>query len=250
MKPFLSIALLMFAAVVCAADRGPEDMVLTGPDSAKVGESIRLRLDGLPSVELAKTMNEQLSWMSKVRVITSAPKGVANSDYTLDQQLSIKVSPFQWTFALDFKANKPGDYIVIVDWNEGNFGLTFHRIVVGGSAVPPADPTLPPEDPNHPPNPSKIDRVTWVWEKDNGPVPRHVAAALQRINADRSAGVFASDFEDDTVDGDGQVPDQYKAALEASKTAGVPVLVFQSGSTVVKTMKDPKTEAEIMEALK
>lgn len=249
MKTFTAIAILLLSSAVFAADKGPEDMVLVGPDSAKIGESVRLRLDGLPNVELSKTMDQQLAWMSKIRVITSAPKGVTEKDFTLDQQLSIKISPFQWTFALDFKASKPGDYVLVIDWNDPPYGLTFHRITVGGSAVPSPDPTKPaPSDPISPnPNNPKVDRVTWVWEKDSGPVPRYVATALQRINAERS-GVVASDFEDDTTDGNGEVPDQFKAALAASKTAGVPVLVLQAGSVVVRAWK-PSTEAEIMEAI-
>lgn len=249
MKALFTVMLLFVATIVAAADKGPEDMVLAGPDSAKIGESIRLRLDGLPNVELSKTMDQQLAWMSKIRVITSAPKGLTDKDYTLDQQLSIKISPFQWTFTLDFKATKPGDYVLVIDWNDPPYGLTFHRITVGGSAVPLTDPTKPaPSDPNNPtPNNPKVDRVTWVWEKDSGPVPQYVSAALQRINAARS-GVVASDFEDDTTDGNGEVPDQFKVALAASKTAGVPVLVLQAGSVVVRAWK-PSTEAEIMESI-
>lgn len=246
MRSAIAILLLCVSSILNAAESGPENLSLVGVDSAKVGESVRLRLDGLPSVDLTKTMNEQLAWMSDVRIVMDSPKGVTQADYTLDQQLSIKVSPFQWTFSLDFAAKKPGDYVVIVDWNSAPYGLVHHRISVGGAA--PTDPTLPPDDPNHPPNPLKIDRVTWVWEKDSGPIPRHVASALQRINAELS-GIVASDFEDDTTDGNGEVPDQFKVALTASKTAGVPVLVLQAGSMVVKAWK-PSTEAEIMEAIR
>jgi hypothetical protein len=249
MRSAITILLLCVSGVLRAADGGPADLALVGVDSAKIGESVRLRLDGLPAVDLTKTMNEQLAWLSQVRIITSAPKGVAQGEYTLDQQLSIKVSPFQWTFSLDFSAKKPGDFVLIVDWNESPYGLVYHRISVGGTV--PTDPTFPPDDPNHPPNdpnnPQKIDRVTYVWEKDSGPVPRQVSAALQRINAERS-GIVASEFEDDTTDGNGEVPDQYKAALAASKTAGVPVLGLQAGPVVVKAW-NPSTEAEIMEAI-
>jgi hypothetical protein len=246
MRPFLALPLLLLAAIATAADKGPEDLKLSGPASAAIGELVRLRLDGLPNVELAKTMDQQLSWMSKVRVITSAPTGVTDQDYTLDQQLSIKVSPFQWTFALDFAAKRPGDYVIIVDWNEAPFGLSFHRISVGGQVVPPSDPTNP-QVPTV--TPSKIDRVTYVWEKDNGPIPRPVSAALQRINAEAS-GVVATEFEQNSPDGTGETPEQYKIALEVAKKVGLPALVVQSGKTVVTVVKDPKTEASVMEVVK
>jgi hypothetical protein len=92
-------------------------------------------------------MSEQLSWMGKVRIITAAPRGVTESDYTLDQQLSIRVGPFQWTFSLDFVARKPGDYVVLCDWNEEPYGLALHRITVGGGKPQPPDNPDPPVPP-------------------------------------------------------------------------------------------------------
>jgi hypothetical protein len=222
---------------------------VVGPSKAEVNTAIRLSLQGLPPVDLTKAMNEQLSWVSDVAIFVDTPTSVDPGQYTLSKKLSIDVSPFRWAFELDFVASKPGDYVLIIDWNKAPFELCHHRITIGGGTAP-ADPTKP-VDPAKPQPPNqKITRVTWVWEKDDGPIPRYVATALQKLS-DPAGGysVVATDFEDDTTDGDGQVPDQYKLALETSKTTGVPVLVLQSDGIVVKTMK-PKTEAEILEAVR
>jgi hypothetical protein len=60
--------------------------------------------------------------------------------------------------------------------------------------------------------------------------------------------VVATVFEDDTRDGSGEVPDQYKVPLAAAQQAGLPALVVTAGDKVLKVAKDPKTEAEVMEA--
>lgn len=105
-------------------------------------------------------------------------------------------------------------------------------------------------DPTPHPVTTKVDRVTYVYEKDQGGVPVNVQVALAKINEGRK--ILASEFEDDTVDGDGDVPDQYKIALEQSKTTGIPCLVVQSGTKVVRVVKITKTTTlnEIMEAVK
>lgn len=243
MKELLVLIGLFLASFVEAADKGPADMVLSGPDKSHVGSTVRLRLDGLPSVDLAKTMSEQLAWLSQVKIITAAPGGLSDKDYSVDQQLSIKVSPFQWAFSLDFNAKKPGDYVLIVDWNEAPFGLVHHRISVGGAAQP--DPTVPPDDPDPQPPSTKVTRLTYVYEKDKNSVPRPVAKALADLNADSSAGVSASDFERDVKDGDQEIPDQYKVAVKAADKEGLPCLVAQAGDEVVKVVKDPKTADDV-----
>jgi len=53
----------------------------------------------------------------------------------------------------------------------------------------------------------------------------------------------------DTVDGDGEVPDQYKVAAAAAKEAGMPALVVVAGDKALRVVKDPETQAEVMEAV-
>lgn len=100
------------------------------------------------------------------------------------------------------------------------------------------------------PTTQQVDRVTYVYEKDEGGVPPNIQAALMNLN--EGGKVIATEFEEDIVDGDGQVPDQYKIAAEAAKEAGTPCLVVQAGERVVDVLPttDKTTIAEVMEAVK
>jgi len=92
-----------------------------------------------------------------------------------------------------------------------------------------------------------VDRVTYVYEKDDTAVPRPVSFALTQLN---EQGIVATELEHETVDGTGEVPEQDKIALAAAKEAGLPALVVQAGEVVVRVVKNPKTEADVMEAVK
>ena len=129
----------------------------------------------------------------------------------------------------------PDSGIGVVLTSDGRV-VTFNKLTI----INP-DPTLPPSIP------VKAAAVTYVYEKDNNAVPAGVARALQAINAAGSA--VASEIDDDVTDGDEQVPDQYKVALAKAKEAGVPCLIVQKLDGTVKVVKDPKTEAQVMEAL-
>lgn len=92
--------------------------------------------------------------------------------------------------------------------------------------------------------------VTYVYEKDNGKVPPAVVSALNELN--RGGALDASIFEEDTRDGDGDVPDQYKAPLAAATEAGSAALVVTAGDKVLKVVKVEKdmTVEQILEAVK
>ena len=94
-----------------------------------------------------------------------------------------------------------------------------------------------------------LDQVVYVYEKDDGPVPRPVAGALMEINLNEALKIEATEFESDTVDPDGDVPEQYQAALAAAKEAGLPALVVLAGDRVVKVIKDPSTMEQVMESI-
>ncbi len=89
---------------------------------------------------------------------------------------------------------------------------------------------------------AKTDRVTYVFEKDDGTPPPAVMAALNKLNRE---GIVATAFEDDTRDGNGNVPEQYKVALEAAQKYSLPALVVQAGTKVKATLK-PTTESEAL----
>lgn len=132
-----------------------------------------------------------------------------------------------------------GRYVGIVTTPTGQqFALT--SIVITKLKVvpdkPPVDPVL------------VIDRVTYVYEKDQNIAPKPVSFALHRLNTEYK-NVIATHFEQDSTDGDDDVPDQYKIALESARKAGLPALVIQAGSRVVKVIKSPTTEAQVMDAV-
>jgi hypothetical protein len=135
----------------------------------------------------------------------------------------------------------------------GEVGKTFEiRIVELNAPRPPPDKPVvvtpdKPVDPTVPPPPTvKVDRVTYVYEKDDGMPPPGVAAGLNKLNRQN---ITATVFEEDTTDGTGQTPEQYKTALEAAKKNGLPALVVQSGN-VVKSAVKVTTEQQVLEAVK
>jgi len=89
--------------------------------------------------------------------------------------------------------------------------------------------------------------VVYVYEKDDTAVPVGVTVGLDRLNRER--GVVATLFEDDSTDGDGDVPEQYVAALEAARREGLPAIVVLSGSAVLSTTKAPTDADQIVRLL-
>lgn len=95
-------------------------------------------------------------------------------------------------------------------------------------------------------SPAKATAAVYVFEKDESPVPTGVTVALDTLNR---RGVVANLYEADTTDGDGDVPTQFAAALEAAKTSGLPALVVLSGSSVLRVVPAPSTDAAVLEAV-
>jgi hypothetical protein len=96
----------------------------------------------------------------------------------------------------------------------------------------------------------QIAQVVYVYEKDSNPVPRPVAGALMAINADEESEIEATEFEEDTVDGDGDVPEQYEAALKAARESGLPALVvLDADGRIIRVVSSPTTEEQVMEAI-
>lgn len=83
--------------------------------------------------------------------------------------------------------------------------------------------------------------AVYVYEKDATAVPPGVTVGLNRINRERK--VLATLLEVDTTDGESDVPEQYRPALEAARERGLPALVVLSGSTVLAIVQAP-TDAE------
>lgn len=92
-----------------------------------------------------------------------------------------------------------------------------------------------------------VTAAVYVYEKDDGPVPTGVYTAIEKIN--REKNILASLFEDDTVDGNGETPEQYKPALDAARAKSIPAFVVLSGTTAITVVEKPQTEAEVLEAI-
>lgn len=93
----------------------------------------------------------------------------------------------------------------------------------------------------------KPDTVTYVFEKSDSPMPSYVTTAFNKLNR---SGIVATYYEKDTKDGSDETPEQYKVPLEAAQSAGMPALVVLAYDKVVRVVKEPKTEQEILEAAK
>jgi hypothetical protein len=91
----------------------------------------------------------------------------------------------------------------------------------------------------------KPDAVVYVYEKDDTAVPSEIMVMLDRLNR---AGILATDIDDDVTDGDGQVPDQYKAAIDAARLAGLPALVMLSKGEFVDYADLAKLELLLKDA--
>lgn len=98
-----------------------------------------------------------------------------------------------------------------------------------------------------PPSVTRATAATFVYEKDLHVVPPPVLAALNKLNRERD--IIATVFEKDTTDGTGEVPEQYKVALDAAAKAGLPALVVLNGKEVLRVVRDPKTEQSVLEAV-
>ncbi len=154
-----------------------------------------------------------------------------------------------------FASPTPGRYVfvLVVSGTNANGGaaadMATHAVTLAGATPPtPPDPPTDPTDPTKPPPSLKATAAVYVWEKDQAQVPRGVAQALQAINAGGS--VVATEFERDTVNGTGQTPAQYRAALDAAIKVGIPCLVVLAGDRVIRTVKAPTTVDQVQEAVK
>lgn len=94
----------------------------------------------------------------------------------------------------------------------------------------------------------KATAATYVYEKDDTAIPSQVLLALDKLNR-REPPILATPFEEDTLDGNNQTPAQYQVAVKAARDAGLPSLVVQAGDKVLKVVKAPTTEAQVMEAV-
>jgi len=136
-------------------------------------------------------------------------------------------------------------------------GKTYSQkwVVTVGEYVPTKPITVSPTDPPKPiVDPStKVTAAVYVYEKDDRQgVPPVVMATLNKLN--REHNILATLFEDDSTDGGGDVPEQYKVPHAAASAKGLPALVLLADGKEVRTLPDtkddPLTEEKILEAVR
>lgn len=208
---------VLVCAVATAAVAQTPKAVITGPKEARCGALVVLDASestGTGRLWLLAVSPEETSFLP----VESALK-------------CIFASPTAGTYR----------FVLVVSGTNANGGaaadMATHTVILRGVG-PPIDP----------PQPTIVDRVTYVYEKDQTAVPREVAAALTKINASQ-VGIVAGEFERDSKTGLDQVPEQYRTALAAALKAGLPCLVVQSGEAIVRTVQNPTTESQVTEAI-
>lgn len=212
------------------------DISIDGPHTANVGESVKLTIRGL-DLDPSKTVLELFDEVARVPIVYSSRNGgslVASSSLVLDplnRELRCEVTVV---------ASDADVYVVVLRDGDGEL---FHWLTVGGEPPKPPDPPQPPP----PPPIQKPTAVTYFYEKDQTAVPPPVAAAISELN---TQGIAANIVEQTPADGTGAVPLQYKFSWPAAKDAGLPCLVVMAGETVVRVVKGPKTQQEVLEAVK
>jgi len=150
----------------------------------------------------------------------------------------------------------PGSYAFVVSASgiiNGHLVLDQQTINVVIDGPPPPTPTTPDKPPvvTPPivtPDPTiKPIRATYVYERRQGSVPPPVLVALDKLNR---AGVVANPIDQNVISGKGQAPAQHAVALSEAAKAGIPCLVVEYSSGAPKVVKNPTTEAQVMEAAK
>lgn len=140
----------------------------------------------------------------------------------------------------------PPGFYAVTQWPPGDDEASV--LVVEIIPAGPRPEPKPEPQPEPRPDPTKTPTAaTYIYEKDETAVPAPIQAALNKINLEKK--IVATLIDDDIVDGTGQIPEQYKAAIPAARAAGLPALVVMAGKEVLRVVKDP-TEAKVLEAVK
>lgn len=90
----------------------------------------------------------------------------------------------------------------------------------------------------------KVTAATYHFDEQAGGVPSAVTKGIGKLN---DLGIVATTYPSANVP---VTPTQYEVSLPAARAAGLPAFVVMAGDKVVRVVKAPKTEAEILEAAK
>lgn len=171
-------------------------------------------ITAVPS-SIAVGQSSTITWTS-----TNATQGVLNGAL-VNLSGSISVQPSAGTHTYTFTASNAA----------GQRAQEIATLTVGTLPVPT----------------DKATAVVLIYEKDQHVVWPAVMSALNRLNRER--GIIATTHEVDTKSGAGKVPEQYREAVPAAISAGLPALVVMAGVKALKVVKNPTTEAAVWEAV-
>lgn len=232
MRPFAAAWLWL---ALCASALAQTTAVIEGPTEKPAGALVMLKAD--------KSQASRLYW-----VLANGP---GESFASVEAG---KICFFSW--------HVPGEYKFILIAITPNapqgqeVAVAEKTVKLTGPAppvVPPGPTPNPPPGPSQPPTPGPNQKATaaiYVYEKSQTAIPRAVAAAISKINVERSSqGFVGSIIEQDVTTGTGQQPAFAKAAIEAAKKEGLPALVILNGNEVVRIVKNPQTEQQVTEAI-
>jgi cell division ATPase FtsA len=214
----------------------PEQPLVVEPPTEKIAGPAEVVIGGFQIYTYAEKIDKQ-KWRVEHHCVCENKVKIT----TLEEGKGYYVDYIERKLIL--ATNIIGTYGIELTGMSGTEPVREKRYVEIITAKPPPD---KPVDPTVPPPPTvKVDRVTYVYEKDDGMPPPGVAAALNKLNRQ---GVLSTVFEEDTTDGTGQTPEQYRTSLTAAKEAGLPALVLMS-SNKVWVVKNPTTELQVMDAV-
>lgn len=215
------------------------------------------------SSALARGGRDAASGPAGATAIIKAPAQVSPGDLVILDASDSDAKAFAWTVLPEsaagkflavergtkavFASGQPGQYTFVLATAAGDHvAVALATVTVG---VPGPVPPGPGPGPGPgPPENTKVTAAMYVYEKDQHAIPAPVAAALHQLNIDKK--LLATIFEQDTTSGTGQTPTHYKVPLTAAREAGLPALVVMVGDKVLRVVKAPKTEADVLEAVK
>jgi hypothetical protein len=235
-----AVALLV---LLCGLGSDASAQAISGPDTAKAGETILLDLDGEPAFEADQTIGENVGilndWMTLLTLAQDAPEG---EEATLEQSVDVKFqlgspTPLIWDVKLEFTAAAEGVY-VLVSYHSG--ALDTHRVTVGKGSPPP-EPV------------AKLSRVTILEETGDHASRLRInrIANSEEMLDFRGEEIGWREFDDDVTDGDGNTPPAVQACIEAAGDRTLPVACLEDeDGEIFAVLPIPETAAEMVEALR
>lgn len=118
--------------------------------------------------------------------------------------------------------------------------LSVIAVIVEELSVEEPGPVEPAPDEPTPPT-TKIASIQYVYEQREGGPSNEIQSVMDRINREKK--IKTTMVDDDAENADGQIPKQYRVAIEESKKIGVPcVVALDTEGRMVKSIKKPTAD--------